>query len=220
MPEPLPSVDSRRYDCPQCGAPVPFRSSIAVFAVCEHCRSAVVRKDFQLETFGLMAELPPDLSPLQIGTKGHYSGRGFTLIGRLRLHWGDGSWSEWCADFGGGTMGWIAEAMGFYMVSFQQSASEAERIDTNVSAGSRLVLAGQSWLVNDVKAARCLAAEGELPFAVAPDAVRTSIDLTGPDGGFGTLEITGGQNTFSAGHYAQFEGLNFTELRKVPGWDQ
>lgn len=199
---------------------MPFRSSIAVFAVCEHCRSAVVRKDFQLETFGVMAELPPDLSPLQIGTKGYYAGRGFTLIGRLRLHWGDGSWSEWCADFGGGTIGWIGEAMGFYLVSFHQTAPEAHSIDTTALAGTRLILAGQNWLVNDVKEARCIAAEGELPFVVAPDAVRTSIDLTGPDGSFGTLEITGGQNTFYAGHYAQFEELNFTELRKVPGWDQ
>ena len=60
--------DKAPEKCPQCGAPVPFRSSIAVFAVCEHSRSAVVRRDFQLETFGMMAELPPDLSPLQIGT--------------------------------------------------------------------------------------------------------------------------------------------------------
>ncbi|MBK8038364.1 MAG: DUF4178 domain-containing protein [Verrucomicrobiaceae bacterium] len=220
MPEPLPSVDSRRYDCPQCGAPVPFRSSIAIFAVCEHCRSSVVRKDFNVETFGTMAELPPDLSPLQVGTKGHYAGRGFTLIGRLRLHWGDGSWTEWCADFGGGTIGWIAEAMGFYMVSFEQTAPEVAKVDLNVNAGARLTLAGQSWLVNDVKKACCIAVEGELPFAVAPDALRTGIDLTGPDGGFGTVEISGDQRTFYAGHYAQFEELNFTELRKVPGWDQ
>lgn len=173
-----------------------------------------------METFGTMAELPPDLSPLQIGTKGHYAGRGFTLIGRLRLHWGDGSWTEWCADFGGGTIGWIAEAMGFYMVSFEQTAPEAAQVDLNLNAGARITLAGQSWLVNDVKKARCIAAEGELPFAVAPDALRTGIDLTGPDGGFGTVEINGDQRTFYAGHYAQFEELNFTELRQVPGWDQ
>jgi hypothetical protein len=195
---------------------VPFRSSIAIFAVCEHCRSSVVRKDFKVQTFGTMAELPPDLSPLQIGTKGHYAGRGFALIGRLRLHWGDGSWTEWCADFGGGTIGWIAEAMGFYMVSFEQTAPEAAQVDLNVNAGARITLAGQSWLVNDVKKARCLAAEGELPFAVAPDALRTGLDLTGPDGGFGTVEISGDQRTFYAGHYAQFEELNFTELRQVP----
>lgn len=199
---------------------MPFRSSIAIFAVCEHCHSSVVRKDFKVETFGIMAELPPDLSPLQIGTKGHYAGRGFTLIGRLRLHWGEGSWNEWCADFGGGTLGWIAEAMGFYMISFEQTALEAASINPNAQAGAQLTLAGQRWQVNDVKKARCIAAEGELPYAVAPNAERLGMDLTGPGGAFGTLEISGEQRTFYAGHYAQFEELNFTELRKVPGWDQ
>ncbi|MBL9133931.1 MAG: DUF4178 domain-containing protein, partial [Verrucomicrobiaceae bacterium] len=220
MADTAPAHDSRRYECPQCGAPVPFRSSIAIFAVCGHCHSSVVRKDFQVETFGTMAELPPDLSPLQLGTRGHFQGRGFTLVGRLRLHWKDGSWSEWCADFGNGQIGWIAEAMGFFMVSFEQKAPELEKLRDAPRAGARLKIGDDSWLVSDVKRARCIAAEGELPYPVQPKAERTGIDLTGPDGTFGTIEITAAGNTFYSGHYAQFEELNFTELRKVPGWDQ
>lgn len=167
-----------------------------------------------------MAELPPDLSPLQLGTTGHYAGRGFTLIGRLRLHWGDGSWTEWCADFGDGTRGWIAEAMGFYMVSFEQAAPEAAQVDLHTQAGARLSLAGQSWRVHDIKKARCIAAEGELPVVVPPGSLRASLDLTGPDGTFGTIEISGDQRTFYAGHYAQFDELHLTGLRKIPGWEQ
>jgi len=129
VPDSAPAFDSRRYDCPQCGAPVAFPSSIAIFAVCGHCRSSIVRKDFQLETFGTMAELPPDLSALQIGTTGHFDGNSFTLIGRLRLHWGEGSWTEWCADFGNGRIGWIAEVMGYFAVSFEKDAPEAARLD-------------------------------------------------------------------------------------------
>ena len=52
------AVSQRLYDCPQCGAPVKFLSSIAVFAVCEHCRSMVVARDAKVETMGVMAELP------------------------------------------------------------------------------------------------------------------------------------------------------------------
>ncbi len=167
-----------------------------------------------------MAELPQDLSPLQIGTKGHFDGRAFTLIGRLRLHWQDGSWSEWCADFGQGKIGWVAEAMGFYMVSFEQKAAELDGMHDAPAAGTRLKIAGDSWLVNDVKRAKCIAAEGELPFAVQAGAERVGVDLTGPQGNFGSIEITAAGNTFFKGHYAQFEELNFTELRKVPGWDE
>lgn len=199
---------------------MPFRSSVAIFAVCEHCRSTVVRDDFQVSTFGVMAELPPDLSPLQIGTQGHFSGQAFTLIGRLRLHWGEGSWTEWCADFGNGRIGWIAEVMGYYTISFEKDAPEASKLTNTPQAKKRLKLAGAEWLVTDVKTARCIAAEGELPYAVQPGAERRSVDLTGPQGTFGTLEIEGDTRTFYEGHYAQFDELHFTHLRKVPGWDE
>ncbi len=36
---------TRAYDCPNCGAAVPFPSAIVVFAVCGFCRSNVIRRD-------------------------------------------------------------------------------------------------------------------------------------------------------------------------------
>lgn len=214
-----PAFASRRYDCPQCGAPVEFRSSISLSSVCEHCRSVVVRRDFQVETFGQVAELPPDLSPLKIGTKGYWQGRAFTLIGRMRLHYGDGSWTEWCADFGQGTSGWIAEVMGFYMVSFPHTV-KLPLLDENIPAGQMIGIGGESWRVTDVKEGRCIAAEGELPMVAPPGWTRTSIDLTGPKGQFGTVEISDGNRDFYSGDYAEFADLNFSDLRPVPGWDQ
>ena len=59
----------RTYDCPQCSGTVPFQSSVTVSATCPYCRSIVVRRDANVETMGLQAELPPDLSPLQVGTR-------------------------------------------------------------------------------------------------------------------------------------------------------
>ena len=55
-------VSQRLYDCPQCGAPVPFGSSIAVFAVCAHCQSMVVLRGASVERMGEMAALPPPLT--------------------------------------------------------------------------------------------------------------------------------------------------------------
>ncbi|GAA5149502.1 DUF4178 domain-containing protein [Prosthecobacter algae] len=210
---------SRRYDCPQCGAPVEFRSSISLSSVCGHCRSIVVRQDFQVATFGHVAELPPDLSPLQIGTQGHWQGRAFTLIGRMRLHYGDGSWTEWCADFGQGTYGWVAEVMGFYMVSFAHSV-KLPLVQEDVPAGQIVKIDGDEWRVADVKEGRCIAAEGELPMVAPPGWSRTSIDLVGPGGEFGSIEITPDSREFFSGEYAEFGALNFTGLRKIPGWDK
>jgi hypothetical protein len=166
-----------------------------------------------------MAELPPDLSPLKVGTRGYWQGRSFTLIGRLRMHWEDGSWTEWCADFGQGTIGWIAEAQGFYMVSFAQSAS-LHQIDESPNAGQLLQINSETWRVSDVKSARCVAAEGELPMIAPPGWTRRGIDLIGPYGQFGSIEITEAGRSFYAGEYASFTDLNFTELRRVPGWEQ
>lgn len=210
---------ARRYDCPQCGAPVVFQSSISISSVCEHCRSLVVRKDFQVATFGQMAELPPDLSPLKIGTKGHWQGRAFTLLGRLRLHYGDGSWNEWYADFGNGTFGWVAEVMGYYTISFPQTVS-LHGVNEDTTAGKMVAIQSESWRIMDVKEARCVAVEGELPMVAPPGWSRLGMDLTGPRGQFGTIEIVDGERSFYAGEFAQFDELHFSELRKVPGWDQ
>ena len=38
--------------------------------------------------------------------------RGFTLVGRLQLDYGQGPWNEWYAAFDDGDWGWVAEAQG------------------------------------------------------------------------------------------------------------
>ena len=61
----------------------------------------VVRTDKKIEAIGVIADLLPDVSPLQIGTRGKWRGREFTLLGRIRLSWEEGSWTEWfleCSD--------------------------------------------------------------------------------------------------------------------------
>ncbi len=78
----------------------------------------VVVRDAKMETMGVMAELPPDLSPFQVGTTGEWQGRGFQITGRLRVAWEDGSWNEWCITYDATKTGWLAEAQGLLMISF------------------------------------------------------------------------------------------------------
>ena len=79
----------------------------------------VVVRDAKVETMGVMAELPPDLSPFQIGTTGEWNGKGFEIIGRVRVEWEQGSWNEWCLLYDATVIGWLAEAQGLLMISFQ-----------------------------------------------------------------------------------------------------
>ena len=213
-------MSARVLDCPQCGAPVTFRSSLAVFAVCENCRSMVVLRGADAELMGVMAALPPDLSPFQIGTRGEWKGRGFEIVGRLRVEWEEGSWNEWCILYDAKTTGWLAEAQGLLMISFATPLSEQLPTETSFYAPNlKLQLNGATWTVADVKTAKYRAAEGELPFAAPPDETRVSVDFIDAKGGFASLELDGEELELFTGEYAHFTTLNLTNLRQVPGWD-
>jgi predicted RNA-binding Zn-ribbon protein involved in translation (DUF1610 family) len=211
---------ARVLDCPQCGAPVTFRSSIAVFAVCEHCRSMVVLRGDAAESMGEMAALPPDLSPFQIGTKGEWKGRGFEIVGRLRVEWDEGSWNEWCILYDGSATGWLAEAQGLLTISFPAPLSEQLPAETSFYTPKlKLKLNGAPWTVADVKTVRYRAAEGELPFTAPPNTRRVGVDFFNSAGGFASLEFEDRKPELFTGEYAAFTGLNLTNLRPVPGWN-
>lgn len=233
----------RNYDCPQCGAAVPFRSSVTVFATCGFCRSMVVRQDAEVSLMGTQAVLPPDLSPLTIGTRGTWGGRAFTLVGRVRLTYDEGAWTEWCADFGSGQWGWVAEAQGLYYVSLeiavpadfpgmQELAAMADGPPGGLRLGDPAVVVGRAqmeldrqvgiggatYVVSDVKQATVQAAEGELTFAAVPGRSGLSVDLRGEGDAFASAEYASDGVRLFVGRIARFEDLGFTELRPVPGW--
>ena len=79
--------------CPSCGAPVKFQSAQSAYAVCEYCRSTVVREGDVLRRIGKMAELFDDHSLLQLGASGRIDGQGFQLVGRLQYKYPEGTWS-------------------------------------------------------------------------------------------------------------------------------
>src|SRR3954447_20204522 len=210
---------ARVLDCPQCGAPVNFRSSIAVFAVCEHCRSMVVLRGEQAERIGEMAALPPDLSPFQIGTTGEWKGRGFEIVGRLRIEWEQGSWNEWCITYDATKTGWLAEAQGLLMLSFEHTpAEEPPRDPTAYNGRQQIKFDGRSWTSTDLKAVTYRAAEGSLPFPIEPGQTRMSADLADQRGGFASVELTTDGAELFVGEYVDFDALRLRNLRPVPGW--
>lgn len=222
-----------------------FQSSLSVYAVCPYCSTTVVRHDVDLEAIGTMAALPEDMSPLQIGTEAYYQGDHFTLIGRMKIGWKEGSWNEWFMITDDGRKGWLAEAQGFYAVCFElENALEpemAERVAERVAGflktlekhssgqnsakelthqklGTYITLNKQKLKVVDIKNALCIGSEGEMPF-VAPWGRRTiSIDLLGPDGEFGCIEVMGQETRVFMGHYVDWADLRCERLRELEGW--
>src|SRR5258708_19660411 len=97
-------------NCTNCGAPIVFRWSSAVQNTCDFCHSILVRTDVDLEKVGEVADLPPDSSPIQIGTEGTYQNKSFVVIGRIMYAYEQGGWNEWHLIYNDGTSGWLSDA--------------------------------------------------------------------------------------------------------------
>jgi hypothetical protein len=207
-------------NCPSCGASIAFQSSLSVYAVCKYCSSMVVRRDLDVESIGTMAALPQDMSPFQIGTQGKFDGVGFGIIGRMKLSWEDGYWNEWCILSEDGRRGWLAEAQGFYAVSFEIAENEElkEKNLDSLPVGSFLKFHDSLLKIVDIKEATCVGCEGELPF-VAPKGRKTkSLDLVGKSGEFASIEIENNQRRVYLGRYVEWENLHCQNFRILEGW--
>ncbi len=180
----------------------------------------VVVRGASVERIGEMAALPPDLSPLQIGSHGVWNGVAFELIGRIRVEYDGGSWTEWFAEFADKRTGWVAETQGFFAISFPTDSKDKLPAIEQAPPGAKMQFADHAYQVIDVKSVVCLAGEGALPFAAPPGLTRQSVDLMAEDGSFATIDYPlGDPPELFAGAYATAESLQFTNLRPVPGWD-
>jgi hypothetical protein len=197
---------------------VVFQSSVSVSAVCPFCQSLVVRHDLNVETMGKVAQLPPDLSQLQIGARGEYNGQSFTIIGRIRVVYEEGSWNEWFARFGNEVSGWVAEAQGVFMVSLESPAPTGFADRSRLTIGSSIELEHRPYRVIDRKEVQCAAAEGELNFVATPGRTAFSVDLVSTGGRFASVEYAETGTSLFIGRYATFDELKFSNLRSVPGW--
>jgi hypothetical protein len=207
------------FNCPSCGAEVGFQSNLSLYGVCKYCRSMIVRHDVNVESIGTMANLPEDMSPIQIGMEGSYQGNRFFIIGRMKIGWEDGSWNEWFITSTDGRRGWLAEAQGFYAISFEdKDALQLLNTQSVPNLGSYLELNHKRLKIVDIKKATCIGSEGELPFSAPQGRETTSIDLLGPSREFGSIEIEGSQWRVYTGNYVEWDELHCQNFRSLENW--
>ena len=206
-----------KANCPSCGAEVLFKSAISVFSVCGHCRSMVVRHDMDVESLGEMAQLPDDVSPIKIGTRGKYKNNPFEVVGRLKVAWSEGYWNEWFVLFENGEEGWLAEAMGFFMMSSEVKAPERIPRRKDLKVGNAYELApSRPFYVDDIKEATCIGSEGELPFKGLVNRKTLSVDMSSFSCDFVNIEYADGEEAhLYIGRYVEFEELALTNLRDL-----
>lgn len=181
-------MSAREAVCPNCGAPIRFENSLSILVVCEHCHAGSYRRDVNLESIGLVAQVAPIESDVALGVRGTWEGRPFRVLGQVQLDHGAGPWNEWSIVFEDGSSAWLAEAQGQVLVTRRVDAVVDVAWDA-LAAGAEIALGEHgTWLVAERGRGRVTAVRGELPELVTPGETRVYADVSGRDGGFGTLD--------------------------------
>lgn len=178
-------------------------------AVCGYCKALAARKDRDPELIGKVADLVDTGSPLAMGATGHFTGRAFTLAGRVQLkHPLGGVWDEWYLALDDGRWGWLAEAQGRFYLTFTQAPHAALPSVDSLQAGGLADLGpdGQ-WTVGEVSEGTFHSAEGEIPWAVDPGATYRFADLSGRNGAFATLDYSENPPLFFLGRQIELKEL-------------
>jgi hypothetical protein len=213
-----PGLTRNHLACPSCGAPVKFTSAQSLLAVCRYCRATLIRRDFDVEQIGTMAALLEDATPLQLGAEGVWRGTHFAVGGRLQVGWPGGTWNEWYCVFDDGRRGWLGEAAGEYALSFETTVPEPLPAWESLQAGVRVTLGGVAYEVTDVREAKVVGGEGELPFRIEAGWETATADLRTPTARFATLDYSDETTRLYVGEVVEFAALGLRGLREFDGW--
>jgi Domain of unknown function (DUF4178) len=202
-------------NCPNCGAKIVFRWSSSVQTVCEYCKSILVRTDVDLQRVGQVADLPPDSSPIQIGTEGSYNHKAFTAIGRIIYEYDQGNWNEWHLMLNDGTSGWLSDAQDEYAISF---SAPGRKLPEQCHVGDRLVWDNLGYEVTTITNAHYRGVQGELPFQYWDKNDVVFADLRSSSGKFATIDYSDEKPALYLGELVEFDSLALKNLRTFEGW--
>jgi Domain of unknown function (DUF4178) len=205
-------------NCPNCGAPVTFRWSSAVQTTCEFCHSILIRTDVDLKKVGQVADLPPDASPIQIGTEGAYQNKSFVVIGRILYEYEQGGWNEWHVVYNDGTNGWLSDAQLEYDLSWQRALPAQLPPVNQIARGGTFQWDGHVYEVTSLTQAHYKGVQGELPFQYWDKTDLLFADLRTSGGDFGTIDYSENPPLLFLGRAVEFDDLHFKNLRLFEGW--
>lgn len=211
-------MSSRNAICPNCGAEVRFRWSGAVQTTCEYCQSILVRNDLNLALVGKAADLPVDISPIQLGTEGIFSGKAFQVIGRIVYRYDLGTWNEWHLLFSDGSNGWLSDAQAEYAVSFANPFTSPPPAPGELARGMQMVQHGVPLTLTVITEAHYETTEGELPFPSYDKEKCRFGDFRTHDGRFATVDYSEEPPLLFLGQFVDFGSLRMKNLKEFEGW--
>lgn len=178
--------------CPSCGAQVEFKSHASVVAVCEFCRTTVMKDADAVRDLGKMSAVLEDFTRLQIGSAGTLGGRGFTVVGRIQLKYAAGLWNEWFLLFDDGGNGWLGDSSGLHTVTTELAASGTLPAFDAIVPGHSYDIHGERFTAAEKRSASCIGGQGELPFKVGDGWQARVVDLR-QGSAFITLDYSDGE---------------------------
>jgi hypothetical protein len=208
--------------CPNCGATITFRWSSAVQTVCPYCKAVLVRRDLDLEKVGMVSDLPPTASPIQLGTEGTFDGDAFVVVGRIVYQYERGGWNEWHLRTMRNVSAWLSDAQGDLAISTPAT-------NPGVLPAADALKVGQSYAIDDtifrvasLTRARYAGVEGELPFTTWDRSESLFADLDTAGNGeqlrFATIDYSDDTPVAYVGTYVELEQLAARNLRRFEGW--
>jgi len=202
-------------NCPNCGAKITFRWSGSVQTVCTFCRSILIRTDLDLEKVGQVADLPPNSSPIQVGTEGIFGKHAFSVIGRIIYEYDQGHWNEWHFVMDDGSSGWLSDAQLNYAVSFPV---QGQTLPRECKIGQPYTWNSEIYVVSSITKAHYRGVEGELPFQYWDKSDVLFVDLMSHSEKFATIDCSEDPPLLFLGESVEFEDLKLKNLRDFEGW--
>jgi hypothetical protein len=203
-------------NCPNCGAKITFRWSSSVQTVCEYCKSILVRTDIDLKKVGQVADLPPNSSPIQIGTEGVYNRQSFVAVGRIIYEYDQGTWNEWHLVMNNGSA-WLSDAQDEYVVTFAATGRKLPAAGESQVDGC-YTWDNETYIVTTITKAHYRGVEGELPFQYWDKQDVVFVDLMSTNGKFATLDYSDETPVLYLGQSVEFDDLKLKNLRSFQGW--
>jgi hypothetical protein len=201
-------------NCPNCGAKIVFLWSSSVQTVCQYCKSILVRMDVDLKKVGQVADLPPNSSPIQIGTEGVYAHQAFVVVGRIIYEYDLGTWNEWHVVMNNASA-WLSDAQDDYAVTF---AAPGRALPQSAQVGGNYTWDNVAYTVSTVTTANYRGVEGELPFQYWDKEKVVFVDLMSSTGKFATLDYSDSTPMLYLGEAVEFDDLHLKNLRSFEGW--
>jgi len=188
----------RQATCPSCGAGVTFKFAGARSVVCEYCKSVVVRSDKGgVEAQGRMADLLEVPSTMPYGAEGNWSGEWFEVTGRIQMDRAGAPgapWEEMLVWFPReDRTTWVAYAQGRWYATTEDPNPPPMPPQGSLNVGQQVDLGQHGLFVaQEIGQRRVVSGQGSLPNVPKPGAVTHYIDVSGPQGAFGTIDYGDG----------------------------